>query len=456
MSELMRRLSGVDVRRSNAGRLGFLVYLLLQELAIVGLPTTAFPDSFSYYQLDLTGKALRLPTVPLVYSILPNDSAILAAQAVLAATAWWILAAVAARLMRERAVAVVLRSALLMLGLSSSVVQWNSTLLSESIAISLTALLLAAWLRFGQSQTPRFAAAALGVTLLWTLTRQSHVIFGLAITTVLVVVAAKSWATSRILPLVAVGAIGISALGLVEISRNREVGDANLSAVIQARILANHGWSQWFVDEGMPHPKSVTRWAGVTRTTAKSSPILDDWVRRKGTATYIKFLVTHPGYTFVAPLAVFVGERESLYRANTAAFPSLQPNPTPAVLTPSVNYGRHRDLIPSLFEDVSWDERRPGSILLLIGATAALAGISIRRWGPDIRFLVPAVAVAMAIPEAYVLWLTIGETTSELDRLSVVTAVSVRIGTWISLALAIDRFYEHRKASKIDETGSML
>ena len=51
---------------------------------------------------------------------------------------------------------------------------------------------------------------------------------------------------------------------------------------------------------------------------------------------------------------------------------------------------------------------------------------------------------ASAIPQAYIVWLSGGEATYELDRLSMVTAVSVRIGLWLVLAVAVDRYVSLR------------
>ena len=123
----------------------FLGYLLVQGFIIVGLTTPRFPDSPSYTDLSLTGH--RLPTVPLIYSAFPSDSLKSLAQVVLAAVCWWILAGVASGMVENRAVRIGLRTVLLALGVVAPIASWNSTILSESIAISLTALLIAVWLR---------------------------------------------------------------------------------------------------------------------------------------------------------------------------------------------------------------------------------------------------------------------------------------------------------------------
>jgi Kef-type K+ transport system membrane component KefB len=88
------------------------------------------------------------------------------------------------------------------------------------------------------------------------------------------------------------------------------------------------------------------------------------------------------------------------------------------------------------------------SLFVLAGLSAGLALFGWKRFGRDPRFTVAGLVAASAVPQGYVVWLSGGETTHELDRLSIVTAVSVRIGLWIVLAVAVDRLVVARtKAS---------
>src|SRR5579862_9815512 len=114
----------------------FVGYLAVQGFAVIGLVTPRFPDSAGYMQLSFTGQTPRLWTVPLLYAIVPTDGLRVAAQVALAAAAWWFLAATASALVADRRVQIGIRVVLLMLGVVGPVAEWNSTILSDSTAIS--------------------------------------------------------------------------------------------------------------------------------------------------------------------------------------------------------------------------------------------------------------------------------------------------------------------------------
>jgi hypothetical protein len=167
----------------------FVAYVGLHLACVAGLRAARYPDTPSYLRdPDFTGGATRLWTVPLFNWILPSDALRVGGQAVLAAASWWILAAVASDLIEDRRVRLGLRGVLLVLGLTHAVVTWNAVILSESLAISLTVLLIAGWLWYGRRPSMQRAGAVLVVTVLWTFARQAHVVAGAVVAGVFLVV----------------------------------------------------------------------------------------------------------------------------------------------------------------------------------------------------------------------------------------------------------------------------
>jgi hypothetical protein len=153
----------------------------------------------------------------------------------------------------------------------------------------------------------------------------------------------------------------------------------------------------------------------------------------------VKFMVENPKYTLVDPLPFFPGEEESLTLRNQSVFAALEPNPTPSLLSPVLNYGRHRDVLPSVVDRMLFDQGAIGDVLLLLALATALTWIGWQRCGRDRRLTIPVIVAISAIPQGYLVWLSGGEAVGELDRLAIVTATSLRIGLWIILALAVDR-----------------
>jgi len=205
----------------------FAGYLALQLAVVAGMRTPRFHDSASDLKLSFRGREPRLWTVPLVYRLLPTDDLRIAGQTVIAALAWWALAMTAGSLVVDRRVRTALMAVILALGLVGPVSNWNSTILSESLSLSLTALLVAAWLRYAWRPTTVTAALAVGVTVLWTFTRQTHVIVGLFVT--VFAVAATLHRRSALRVVVAASLIVLSVLGLASLTQNRSVADQNIA-----------------------------------------------------------------------------------------------------------------------------------------------------------------------------------------------------------------------------------
>jgi hypothetical protein len=427
---------------STGGRwAAFSVYLVLHELIVAGLPTPRFPTSVDYLHLDFTGRAVRLWAVPLLYKVLPTDFLRIAGQTALAAISWWILAWVAASIVRDLRVRIALQAIILALGLTGPIAGWNSTILSESASISFTALLIAAWLRYSQRPRATTALAAVAATIAWTFTRQDHVIVGLMITVVALVSA--GWHRRGLLRVFVAGAlVAVSITGFVSTSRNDEV-DSLMSTIVALRVLPDPSYTSWFVDHGMPDTPAIQSFAGDwTPYELANDPDFRPWVRAHGGSTYLKFVLSHPRYTLWSPLPYLTGEEPSLY-APAPPFEALSPDPTPSLLSPDVNWGRHRDVVPRVLEDLLFGRGQIGDLVLLGGIGLALAAVSRRRYGWDRRLWVPAVVVASVIPHAYVVWL--GSAT-ELDRHAIAVAVSARIGLWLIVAFSLDRLLTGARA----------
>ena len=397
----------------------FLGYLLLQAFIVVGLRTPRFPDSRTYTVLSLTGRAQRLPTVPLLYTLFPGDSLRICAQVVLAALSWWLLARIASGIVVHRWVRLGLRLTLLALGLVGPVASWNSTILSESVAISLTALLVAVWLRYARHESWPTAAAALGVTVLWMFTRQSNVVLGLLIAAIALLALWRRPSNVRVV--VAVALVVATAAGIAATERNQSISNTNVATIIQNEVLPNPSWTQWFVNHGMPYSTGLAEDAGRwPATPIQADPEFNAWLTSRGLHTYLEFALEHPVYTFVDPLPYFSGEEASLTKPNHSIFAaSTQPEPTPSFLSPTADDGRHRDVLPTVVQGLLFEQGQIGAVLTLAALAIGLAVVSRRRWGSDRRLWVPALVAASAIPQAYLVWLGSGlrrRARSALDR----------------------------------------
>lgn len=424
----------------------FLGYVLLQAFAVAGIPPGRWHDTPTYEHLSLTGAAVRLPTVPLFYTLLSNDTLRLWGQVALAAVAWWVLARVASAQLVGRGPRLSLRIVLLLLGLTAPIVSWNSTMLSESIAISLTALLVAAFIELDRRRTTPSALSALAALAGWTFTRQSNVLMTLLIAVVCIAAAGCMSRGRRALVITAAGAVVVAVLGLAAIHQNQTVAQANTGAIIQNRLLGNRGWRAWLIAHGMPYSSSIGRRVGTPfhYDASGADGAWFAWIREHGQSTYTAFVVHHPRYALILPLPYLLGEEPSSTRLGLSP---LQPDPTPSMLSPSVDYGRHRNVLPSAVDSLLFDQGRGVALVILAGVAFGLAWSARRRTGRDHRVVVPTLVAVSALPQAYIAWLGGGDVGQELDRLSMLTAVSARIGLWIVFFVSVDRLLAHERVT---------
>jgi hypothetical protein len=426
-----RKVSGA---RSGA----FLGYLAIQALIVVGLVTPRFPTSAEYLRLDFTGRQPRLWTVPLFYKLLPTDSLRVAGQVVLAAVCWWVLASVASSMVHDRRVRIGLRLVILALGVIGPIAQWNSAIGDESVTISLTALLIAAWLWY--VRRPRVAAAVWVVTAttFWTFTRQDHVIMTALIAVVVLacVVLARITKTRRsaLTGFVAIFLVVVSTLGFWTASRDRSLENVNLTAIIASRVLTNSTYELWFNIHGMPDTPAIRSYAGsVTPEALGSNGRFAKWVAAHGEHTYVQFLVTHLRYTLALPLLDITGKKPTQWVP--APQPRLQPDLVPSFVSPNANWAFHRDVLPGFLQDLLFAPGQSADVISLGAVAIGLALVARRRKVADRRLLVPTVVLATVVPHIYLVWLT---SATELDRHALIIAVSLRIAIWLMAAYALD------------------
>ena len=352
----------------------------------MGLPTPRFIDSASYFRLDFAGHEVRLWVVPLFYWLLRYDSLRIAGQVVLAAAAWWVLASVAASLMIDRRARLGVRIALLILGLCGPIASWNSTFLSESVAISLTALLVAAWLYFSQAQSLRRAAVVIIATILWAFTRpdQTAMVAVIALLVLLAVVRSAHRGLSIVMAVV-LGAI--FALGVLTISRNSQERTLNLAMrLCRRRSCSVHSRTAWFVEHGMPY--NLDRGPGRRclppdhRAGGRSRS--SQWLRSCGRPYLPGVCLASTRWLLRAGdhCPTLSGEKASLQVPSPPAN-TPQVYPVASMLSPTANYGRHREVLPSVLQGLWFEQGQIGDVIVLAVLAVGVNVEGVAQNGPQ-------------------------------------------------------------------------
>ncbi|MEO6987902.1 MAG: hypothetical protein ABI239_04570 [Aquihabitans sp.] len=416
--------------------------VLLRLVAVVGIHLYRYFDSAEYDIVDFTGRSRRPWATPLFYALLPDDPrAMIVTQALLGAVAWTVLALTAAAWFRHRHIQIGVAVTIAMVGLTTSVTNWDTTKLSESLALSLTMLVLAAWLNLVRRPALGAAALLLAVSLPWVFVRQS------LMPTVWILVLAASiglvwtWVRRgrrteawRALAVVVAGLALLCGVATVSYTRNQEIVRHNLTVIVMNRMAPDAERLQWFEDQGMPLPAS----GGRSFDDFDQDRNFQRWVADEGSGTYLRFLIAHPWYTATEPLDDFVYAR-----------PSYQDEilPQTAMLSPGEGYGSARPVIPESLEQILFGPGQTG--VVLIGLFAVTAWSLVRwRWIGR-RWIVPLSAALLAVAGLYAAW---HGATPELPRLAVVPAVVLRIALVLQIAVLAEG--ELARRSPVAKSGS--
>jgi len=304
-----------------SGWCAFTAYLLVQARAG---PPLLWNDTTVYRSIStqpLGSRALwagpRPPLVPLVLKVVGSPEAMVATQAVFAALAWGVLAWTVGGLVPRGWRRVVAGFVVLGFAATLPVVMWNRSVLSESLSLSLLALVFAGFIAVSVRPTWPRIAATVAVCLCFAATRDAQVwtVGMLAVATG--VVAVFVWTTYRGSAL-RVGALALALVGVVAISEwgtlasHRTTPDT--ADVLYVRVFPYPGRVAWFADHGMPEAERIDRLAGKTPTPPGGVKVvgisqrdpafapLERWMDTDAGSTYLLWLATHPWYVISEPL----------------------------------------------------------------------------------------------------------------------------------------------------------
>jgi hypothetical protein len=436
-----------------------LIYIGLRMAAFLPSSTRTFPDSGVY--LHVARQPLvssdflagwRGWTVPLLYKLLPNSDGVRAAgQVAISIACWLTLAGVVAACVRRRVMQPIAFSLVLLFSLSIVITQWDPLILSESIALSLAALLFAAWLVLARGLVPvRWAVTAvLLTTLLWTFTRDTNAYVGLfAVPIVIAWAAFPGDRRSRFV--LACGLLAI--FGTFAISLNQSSAETRweipLLDTIGVRVLTDDDELRYVRDHGMPYPARLRALTGEPlgssefRDVIAGNPRLAafrDWIRDDGRSTLIRFLLSHP-YRALSPA----------FRDREAQFAESPPPSDTGGYSPVSSYRADgsKPLLPGPLASAIYPPSVAALLAWLGAVIAAAAWMAWRGWA-RLVWVVPAAILLAQIPHAALVWQ--GEPV-EIPRhalqVGVLTRLSLLILTIFLIDAALGAHWVSRRTSR--------
>ncbi len=356
-------------------------------------------------------------TPPLFYKLASSEpTGATALQWTVSVLCWATLALFVARAVRSRWLKPVAVGLVLAFSLSAEIIQWDRVMLSESISLSLLALLLACWLWLLEGWSWRKAVLLLLIASLWAFARDTNAYAGLMMAGLLVVLAPFRPAPRRYL-IVAGAFLAIFVAADVSMTAGyRWV--APFLHVLTQRVLPHAARTADFARLGMPLTPSLMRLAEQSPSEQDwEDPSLEDfrqWLHARGKRSYPRFLLLHPEIVAKEPLG-HLGELVS---------PRLEGYAPPGFLAPlggwmtALTYPTHPVLLSTL-----------------LAAALGVAGSVAIRMRPRPVWVIPLALLLLAYPLAALVW---HGDTAEIGRHALQVGVQLRLGLWLLLLFGAD------------------
>lgn len=366
------------------------------------------PDTPSYRSgVSFIGENVRPWPVPLALDVF-GDRGFTVFQTVLSAVAFCVLAWAIAGQMQTRAVRIATVVGVLALGCADHVVAWDPRLTSESLAISLTALLIAAFVRLERAPwwlvVPLFAV--------WVFVRDGHLYLG-----VLVLACVTVWGWRRRQWIIPVGFAVVLVWAGLAAQNDDYIETYNIVANIAVRGDIDPDAREWFHAHGMPDSDAFTTEGRAQLVGALlDDPEFVEWAQSDGLALYARYLVAHPGYAARGWLHIF--EDRFLGGNSMVDFSYSSPDsPDPVSL------------------DVVWPHEASWYTLLVVGVGGLWSLLLARRGRVDSRWWLPGLMAASTLPHGMMAY---HGSPFEIARHGVVLAFVLVFAGWWVVALCAD------------------
>jgi|GEM_PF-2074288 len=381
---------------------------------------------------------IKPPVIPLQLKLTACNLGVVAfGQTVISTVAWITLAITLARQANSKWVGGMMLIVVLIFSLNAEILAWDTVILSESPALSLTALFVASWFWLVKRQTwPRVALVCI-LAIFWALTRDVHAWLLLSLVALTAVVGLSSPTRRRYLwialILIATFVASFVSAGGGEGMDQRWV--LPLVNVITRRVLTNPEQLAWFEAQGMPVTPDLLRLSGNLGWENNWAPFDDfalqpfrDWLVANGKPAYIRYMLSHPFWLVLDPLRhlsdMLVMRDLHLYASKTFT------PPLPAWLTGFFFLGQNAPLLGFL------------AAVALIGG-----GMMVVRSRFQPRRLIPWAVLALAWPHAIIVW---HGDAAEIGRHSITVSAQLRLALWMIAGTTADTLWQRwRRAMPI-------
>lgn len=264
------------------------------------------------YQESALWAGVRPPVAPILWDLTGTPRSYVVVQTLVGIAAWCFLAWTVAMLAKTGWPRLVAGAVVLAFASTTPIILWDRSVLSESLAFSLLALLFATAIRVTQRVTWPRVAALVAASAGFALVRDSLVwmVVGLAVAIAAYAIVRNAGRKAVALGFLLLAVSGFAIVGQAAAHRNT----TNVEHVLFARIFPFPERVKWFADHGMPNQAEVLSYAAATKTERGQPRVvgivandptvqpLVRWMRNDAIGVYLEWLALHPGFVLTEPL----------------------------------------------------------------------------------------------------------------------------------------------------------
>jgi hypothetical protein len=287
--------------------------------------TTPFWDTYdspAYFKLEFF-PSFRTHGVTLVFALLKNESVIGIFHAVLGSLVWIYLWITIWQILKSKIVKILFSFFYFTLASSAIILEHDSSILSESLAISSTVFLLASAINvyLKIEEDDKVSLSILGFAILWFASTKSSNSLLLPILVGLFIFRLIKY-KSKTFTYIAIGIVTLFGTFIfVNTLSTNTTQSLNTSATINNRIINVERWKKDLMNSGYPESASTT-WEEFSKNdlgvppdqAVVNLPEFKQWWEGGGDKFLVRFIFRNPDYGLYAPIAIPLISREFTFR----------------------------------------------------------------------------------------------------------------------------------------------
>ena len=404
-------------------------------------------DAPSYFNFVFSG-GIRMPLITFIFSTIENHFAIVLFQTFVSGIAWILLSASVVHLSKNMYINFVSLILIYSLGYSKQVVYLDSGIDAESLNISFLVILLSALIfSLKRSSTKIHIFLLIACILFAGIKSINGVTVLIPLMYLLIKILRSSESTSKSKKILSILTILTSLLSLYLFSQIQNTKLYNTSALINSRLWDVPDWKEYTIEQGFPVQARSTfvRFTNQNLGSAPdaavgSQPDYIKWYQSGGSNFLLKFMLTHPGYTFLGPVVYPVFTKE-LNLENT-----IWRGAADGILYFESRQHQLAKIWPESY--IFWaKDRSTGYIQVSIFLSIIAMSLITFRNRTNIELSLSSLIIFLlffTFSMSYFAW-WFGSTPSDLGRHQFPFAISLRIICILSLTILLNRLFKLRR-----------